>query len=373
MMAIDRDDTTTNPPDVLDLDESAQDSRPPRPPSGPDLATLMRVGEKWGYVDDDGAIHVRAGKHSGDRIVAKVPPSKRAETLANLLLRFQELEDRFAALSKQLKRSRNPGRDLKSLQSFVHWAEGAEAIGDYDALLGRAHAAIERIRAKIEDGASAKQTLVERAEALAESSSWKSTGDLMDELMQEWKLAGSAGRDQDEELWQRFNGARKTFFKRRSEHYADLKKNRAAARETKEHLIVQAEALAPSTDYDGTFDAMQALFEEWKRAGSAGRDIDEQLWQRFHAARDPFFERRKKHFAEQRRAQGGDRRDQRRSGPDGPRGGRGGPRGRDDRRGAPGQRGRRDSGGAVLTSTLGDLVGPLKDLFPEDRDKKKKG
>jgi hypothetical protein len=150
----------------------------------------MRVGEKWGYVDDDGAIHVRAGKHSGDRIVAKVPPSKRAETLANLLLRFQELEDRFAALSKQLKRSRNPGRDLKALQSFVHWAEGAEAIGDYDALLGRAHAAIERIRAKIEDGASAKQTLVERAEALAESSSWKSTGDLMDELMQEVEARG---------------------------------------------------------------------------------------------------------------------------------------------------------------------------------------
>jgi hypothetical protein len=368
-MAIDRDDPTPKTPSVLDLDESAEASRPPSPPPGTDLAALMRVGEKWGYIDDDGAIHVRAGRFSEDRIVAKVPPSKRAETLANLLLRFQELEQRFAALSKQLKRSRNPGRDVKSLQSFVRWAEGAEAIGDYDALLGRAHAAIERLQARIEAGASAKQTLVERAEALAESTSWKSTGELMDELMQEWKLAGSAGRDQDEDLWQRFNTARKTFFKRRSEHYADLKKHRAQARETKERLIARAEELAPSTDYERTFDDMQALFEEWKQAGSAGRDIDEQLWQRFHAARDPFFERRKQHFAEQRRAQGADRR----GGPTGDRRSRGGPRGRDDRRGTPGQRGRRSGGGAVLTSTLGDLVGPLKDLFPEDQEKKKKG
>jgi len=321
----------------------------------PDLAALLRTGEKWGYVDDDGGIHLRAGKHNQDRVVARVPPSKRAETIAKLLLRFQELEDRFTELQRDLRRSKNPTRNLKSLKSFVRWAAGAEAIGDYDSLLGRAHAEMARIESRLAKKQAAKLELVERAEALAESSKWKATGEVMDELMQEWKLAGSAGREQDEALWLRFNEARRTFFGRRDAHFAELKRSRAAAREVKQLLIARAEELAPSTDYEGTFVEMQNLLEEWKRAGSAGRDIDDRLWADFHTARDPFFERRKAHFADQRRhgdrnRRGGPQRDGNRS-PGGARPGR-------PRSGPPG----------VLRSSLADLVGPLQDLFPADRD-----
>jgi len=349
----DTDRTHAASSEPLDLDDTeAAGGEPSASPShgAPDLAALLRTGEKWGYVDDKGDIHVRAGKHNEDRIVAHVPPSKRAETIATLLLRFQELEDRFAGLQKELRRSKNPARNLKSLQSFVHWVEGAEAIGDYDSLLGRAHDHIARIERRLNEKQAAKLDLVERAEALAESSKWKATGDVMDELMQEWKLAGSAGREQDDALWHRFNEARRTFFGRRDAHFSELKKNRAEAREAKQSLIARAEELAPSTDYEGTFVEMQALLEEWKRTGSAGRDIDDRLWERFRAARDPFFERRKAHLSDRRHRQG----ERRRSPGAGPPG-RG--RGR-ERSGSPG----------VLRSSLADIVGPLKDIFPVDRD-----
>ncbi|MCG6962330.1 MAG: DUF349 domain-containing protein [Acidobacteria bacterium] len=350
-------------------DAGAPTKAPPAGGGAPDLATLLRTGEKWGYVDDDGGIHVRAGKFNEDRLVARVPPSKRADTLATLLLRFQELEDRFAALTRELRRSRNAGRNLKSLQSFAHWVQGAEAIGDYDSLLGRAHAEIAKIEGRLAQGEAAKLELVERAEALADSDKWKSAGEVMDELMQEWKCAPSAGREHDETLWERFNEARRTFFTRRSEHFAELKKSRAQVREVKEALIVRAEELAPSTDYDATFAAMQELLEEWKQAGSAGRDIDDQLWERFHAARDPFFERRKAHFAEQRRRTD----DRPRRGDDRPRGrGPAGPRRRDDRGPDGPPTGRSRSGKPpVLRSSLADLVGPLKDLFPAERESDK--
>ena len=368
---------------VLDLDDAgaATPAAAPAASGGsPDLATLLRTGERWGYVDDDGGIHVRAGQYNADRVVARVPPSKRAETLAVLLLRFQELENRFAALQTELRQSRNPGRDLKSLRSFVHWVEGAEAIGDYDGLLGRAHAEIARISNRLAEGEAAKLALVERAEALADSNKWKSTGEVMDELMQEWKCAGSAGREQDEALWQRFNEARRTFFARRNEYFAELKKNRAKAHDVKEALISRAEELATSTDYEDTFTVMQALLEEWKQAGSAGRDIDDQLWERFHRARDPFFERRKAYLAEQRRRPD-DRPRRSDSGPPGtasPRGrdrdaprdrGPAGSRRRDDRApgGAPAGRPRGGAPG-VLRSSLADILGPLrKDLFPAER------
>ena len=355
-------------PEPLDLDEPGEDLSPSaQAPAAagraPDLATLLRTGERWGYVDDEGGIHVRAGRYHQDRIVARVPPSKRAETLARLLLAFPELEDRFSALRKELRRSKNLARNLKSLRSFVRWVEGGEAIGDYDSLLGRAHAEIDRIEGRIAEIRAAKLALVERAEALADSSSWKSTGEAMDELMQEWRTVGSSGRDQDEDLWQRFSGARRAFFARRREHFADLKRSGAA----KEALIARAEELAPSTDYEGTFADMQALLDEWKQAGSAGRDLDDRLWDRFRAAREPFFARRRTHIAEQRRREAerersGDRGPRERGGPGGPRRGRGRPPG-----GRPQGRPRGGEPG-VLRSSLADIVGDLRDLFPAERD-----
>ncbi len=354
-MASRADDPGKKSPQVLDLDDEGVASQP-KGGGPPDLAQLLRTGERWGYVDDDGGIHVRAGRFTADRVVARVPPSKRAETLAGLLLRFAELEERFAALRRELRRSRNPVRSLRSLQSFVHWVEGAEAIGDYDSLLGRARAEIARIEAHLADSRSAKLELVERAEALADSTSWRSAGDELDELMRRWKKAGSAGRDEDDELWRRFNEARRAFFTRRNAHFAELKRGRAEVVELKEALIARAGELAPSTDYEGTFESMQALLEEWKKAGSAGRAIDEELWQRFHAAREPFFERRRVHLAEQRRARS-QRRD--RGGPAARAGGRRPDRGRRDQP-------RRAGGGepGVLRASLADLVGPLRDLLP---------
>jgi len=382
-MTHDGDDIRDTKHKVLDLEDGGAGA-PAAGPAGkggaPDLATLMRAGEKWGYVDEDGGIHVRAGRYTEDRIVARVPPSKRAETLANLLLRFPELEDRFAELRAELRRSKNLARNLKTLQSFVRWVEGAEAIGDYDGLLGRAHTEITRIESRLAEGRETKIALVERAEALAESSRWASTGEVMNELMQEWKCAGSADRDQDEALWKRFSDARRTFFARRKEHFAGLKKSRAVVIDAKEALINRARKLAPSTDYEGTFADMQALLEEWKQAGSVSRDIDDRLWDSFRAAREPFFARRRTHIAEQRRRKSGNQQsgDRGPGGRDGPRDeGRGAPRGRE--RGGQNRRGERGVGGpssarprgadrGVLRSSLADIVGDLRDMFPAERD-----
>jgi hypothetical protein len=93
--------------------------------------------------------------------------------------------------------------------------------------------------------------------------------------------------------------------------------------------------------------------------------VDDRLWERFHAARDPFFARRKTHMAEQRRREGGSRGRERGGAP------------RDGRRGAKSPAGRRPRGGdpGPLRSSLGDQFGDLKDLFPAKRsseDKKKR-
>ena len=60
-------------------------------------------------------------------------------------------------------------------------------------------------------------------------------------------------------------------------------------RSIKEKLIVEAEALSTSTDWGTTAGKYRDLMTEWKKAGSAPRNVEDKLWKRFRAAQDAFF------------------------------------------------------------------------------------
>ncbi len=341
---------------MLDLDEPEFEA-----PSVDEGPAPEWSGDELLQIDVKGKIWVRGGRFFDGRVVGKVGGEDGEAVIAMLADRFQALEDRWFLLEKDVSGTHNMVRHIKSLRSFIHWVEGAKAIGDFEALLEKASCELERIEAQLATGRAAKEQLIEEAEKLADSNSWRSTADAEAELMERWKRAGAGGGDEDEILWQRFKTARSRFFDRRSEHTADLKHSRRAGEQAKEDLIERAETLSQSTDWDTASDAMQALMEEWKAAGSAGRRQDEALWQRFHSARDPFFEARKKHFADQRRQQARGPRDQGR-----PRGRSQAPR---DRGGSASPGARRSSNQGSLHASLAELVGPLRDMFPADRKK----
>jgi len=342
---------------VLDLDEPGEPGAKPVAGSGGDEAPAWG-GDELLFIDVKGNIHVRGGRFFASRVVGSVRGKDAETAMAELVARFRELEDRLGALEREIKSSRNLVRSLKSLRSFVHWAEGADAIGDFAGLLERALGRVVELEREIESRRTAKLALAARAEELAGSTQWRSSGEAFDALMEEWKRVGPTGSEEDEAVWQRFRTARKTFFDARSHHYAELKGSRNEARQAKEALIARAEELAPSTDWDTTFDAMQAMIEDWKKAGSAGRDLDDALWERFRAAREPFFAARKAHQERERSEQ----RARERKVPDRRRAGTGGR----PRVTTAGSGGRARSSGP-LHASLAEIVGPLKDLFPASR------
>ena len=354
-MANDTDHVTPANVGLLDLDEPEPETQS----SGwADCPPPEWTGDEQLLIDVKGYIHVRGGRFFDSRVVGRVCGEDGEATIAMLVERFQALEDRFVTLQREVSGNHNMVRHLKSMCSLVHWIEGADAIGDFAALLERAHGEIKNIEERLEKSREIEGRLTARAEELADSNSWRSTGEIMIELMEEWKRAGSGGSKEDEALWQRFRAARSRFFERRSEHTAELKRSRHAGQETKEALIARAREFSGSTDWETTFDAMMDLMDEWKLAESAGRRQDDELFQRFRDAREPFFEARKVHFADQRRRRDGPRRDQRPSN-----------RGRRDPGPAPG---RRQPGGS-LHASLAELVGPLKDLFPEKKADDRQG
>lgn len=141
-----------------------------------------------------------------------------------------------------------------------------------------------------EVAAEKKEALIAEAEAHKESSDWKETSAKMRDLMEAWKEVGFASREVEDELWERFNGARQHFYQRQHEHFDEMRKRHAEAKKIKEDLIVKAEALANQVKFEGR-EAMDQLFAEWKEAGSSGRANEQGLWDQFKAHQDKFFQR----------------------------------------------------------------------------------
>lgn len=138
----------------------------------------------------------------------------------------------------------------------------------------------------------AKEALVARAEELQDSTSWKSTSDKMKELMQQWKESGYAGPENDR-LWQAFHAAQQHFFERQKQHYAELNEKQKEHKAEKARIIAEAKEVSEgSTDWKKTHEALEALFAQWKKAGSAGRSEDDKLWEEFQEVRNAFYVRR---------------------------------------------------------------------------------
>ena len=91
-----------------------------------------------------------------------------------------------------------------------------------------------------------KEELIEQARKVALSEEWNQATEVMNALMQQWKAAGSAGKETDDALWEQFNAARQQFFDRKHEHWEQLQGKFENARQVKENLIEQAAALEDS-------------------------------------------------------------------------------------------------------------------------------
>ncbi len=145
-----------------------------------------------------------------------------------------------------------------------------------------------------------KEALVSHAQKIASSSEWNKVTQKMHELMSQWKEIRTAGREEDERLWDEFNQARQTFFDRKHQHWEGMKDQFENARKIKEELIQKAEEIKKSTDWKNTSEQFKLMMDQWKQAGSAGRQHEEELWTKFNEIRQVFYGQREEHYEEVR-------------------------------------------------------------------------
>jgi hypothetical protein len=253
----------------------------------------------WGRVAEDGTVYVRTP--DGERPVGSYEAGTPAEALEFFTKRFEELEGKVHLLEQRVASGRlAPEEATSAVKALREQVVDAHAVGDLVGLAARLDAlapliAVQRAARKEERAQKAaeskaeKEKLVAEAERLAEGTDRRNGANRLRELLAAWKELPRLDRATDDALWRRFSTARTTYTRHRKAHFAEEHERREAARVVKERLVKEAEALASSTEWGPTAGKYRDLMREWKAAGPAPREVDDQLWQRFRGAQDTFF------------------------------------------------------------------------------------
>ena len=121
------------------------------------------------------------------------------------------------------------------------------------------------------------------------------------DVMARWRQASDVPKDRGADLLRRFEAAHARVFPRCQKYFEaqDLARERNLARQRA--MVDEAERLSSSSDWGKTFQAITALQEEWKALKPVPRVKQRELWNRFRAACNSFFARRKADLAERKK------------------------------------------------------------------------
>lgn len=278
-------------------------STPPSPLSAAAPAT------SFGEVGPDGTVFLRLPDGS-QREVGQWAAGDAQAGLEFFARKYEDLVTEIDVAAKRLADDRSTPAQAAAIVERVRKSVLEPAfIGDMAALVARIGQLEVLINVKKEALAEAKQEqrkgafearekLVTEAEGLADSKSWKVTTERFAAIVDEWKTIPRYDRAKENELWKKISASRTTFDKARRAHYAELDASRGQAKEAKEKLVKQAQALSTSRDWQKTTGEYRKLLDQWKKAGRAGK-ADDKLWEQFRAAQDVFFNARNEVFAEQ--------------------------------------------------------------------------
>ena len=190
-------------------------------------------------------------------------------------------------LSNEFKRI---GRAGTKEQDDELWNELREAK---DAFFAKRREFYEARDAQNEAKREKKQDVIKRAKEALEMENIKEAGDKLNDFRQEWKEIGYTGKS-DDALWEEFKAVLDAFQDKRRAHHADMVKMFEDRAAKKEELIKTAKKILADSDFsDEEVAKIKNLRREYRDIGFAGKEKDDDLYQRFNAVINKYFEEMK--------------------------------------------------------------------------------
>ena len=146
----------------------------------------------------------------------------------------------------------------------------------------------KQMKERMAENAKKKKALVEKAQALADSTEWKSTSDKLIALQKEWKTIGTAPKKVGDQLWNDFLTACNRFFEARNAANAGVRNEEHANLSKKREIIEKLKAVAEEKTED-LQEKVQQLVEEYSTIGHVPFKDKDKLYKEYHEIVDKLF------------------------------------------------------------------------------------
>ena len=214
----------------------------------------------------------------------------------NIIAEARKLLDKkdVLAANKELDRLtedfKKAGRCSKKEQDDELWAEFRQVKDEFFA---KKRAFFEELDKSNAEKRAKKEDIINRARELLSLDNIREAGEKMDALRKEWKEVGYSGKG-DDFLWKEFAKVMDEFQEKKKEHRQEMQKMFDERVEKKEELIKTAKRILADSDFsDEEVEKVKALRNEFKGVGFAGKEKDDDLYQRFNAVIQKYFEEMK--------------------------------------------------------------------------------
>ena len=150
----------------------------------------------------------------------------------------------------------------------------------------------KNIKDEMEKNLELKKALCEKAEALKDSTDWKSTTEKMIALQKEWKTIGSVARKHSDAVWKRFISACDYFFEQKNKNASSQKSVEQTNLAAKKALIEKINTL-DEADHDEALAVLKGYMAEWNTIGHVPFKEKDKVYKEYHEAVDQQFDRLK--------------------------------------------------------------------------------
>lgn len=144
-------------------------------------------------------------------------------------------------------------------------------------------------REKLNANLTAKNALIEKAEALKDSTDWGATTNKFVELQKEWKAIGPVAHKVSDAIWKRFNDACNYFFEQKNAANAGQRKEEESNLELKKGVIAELEKLVENAS-DDLLKSVRELQARWNEIGHVPYSKKEKMYRRYRELCDKIYD-----------------------------------------------------------------------------------
>lgn len=229
-----------------------------------------------------------------DRQIGEVKRTEE-EAFQYFVNRYEIAVSKVDQLESDIEEAQNKGSYLTKLVQLRKRLLNFDGIGDFIPLLNKLDELEEKLSQLISENQTSnldiKQALIEEAKPYADSTDWKETADILQDIRTRWIRTGPVEKNLNQQIEDEFKAILDQFYQARKTHFEET--NRVIDERINKYndLINRAEALETRDDWDEAFVDLKNLQTEWKIVGDIPPKVLKALYKNFKRYTSGFYEK----------------------------------------------------------------------------------